>query len=428
MEMIKQIPIKDLTLLERNPRKITKQAMDKLCESLKSDPEFLQKRPILVNAIDGRLEVYAGNQRVRAAKKLGWKEVPCIVDENLDAETLKSRVIKDNLSSGDWDYDILANEYEIGDLLEWGFEPEDFDVDIETIEGKEPEDDAPELPKEPQTKLGDLYELGEHRLLCGDSTNPDDVQKLLDGREPILMVTDPPYGVNYDPEWRKKFSNEEKRIGQKFGSGQNIGVVRNDNTADWGLTWSLFPGSVAYIWHSAKFSTEVQKTLTNKNFVIISQIIWAKHSLTMSRGDYHWQHEPCWYVVKKGKNHNWQGSRKETTLWEIDSLKPIGMKKQTDTSNEKTGHSTQKPIECMARPIRNNSAEGEEVYDPFLGSGTTLIAAEQLNRKCYGLEIDPGYCDIIVQRWVNYRKKNNLPATVKLNGEEVKCQPAEETK
>lgn len=134
--MIKQIPIKELTLLERNPRKITKQAMEKLCDSLKSDPEFLQKRPILVNAIDGRLEVYAGNQRVRAAKKLGWKEVPCIVDENLDAETLKSRVIKDNLSAGAWDYDILANEYEIGDLLEWGFDQNDFDIDMESMPDK----------------------------------------------------------------------------------------------------------------------------------------------------------------------------------------------------------------------------------------------------------------------------------------------------
>lgn len=415
--MIKQIPIKDLTLLERNPRKITKQAMDKLCESLKSDPEFLQKRPILVNAIDGRLEVYAGNQRVRAAKKLGWKEVPCIVDENLDAETLKSRVIKDNLSSGDWDYDILANEYEIGDLLEWGFEPEDFDVDIETIEGKEPEDDAPELPKEPQTKPGDLYELGDHRLLCGDCTNPDDVQKLLDGREPILMVTDPPYGVNYDPLYK---DNEKS-----FSKVKAKGLVQNDDKVNWSLAWHLFPGSVAYVWHAGRFSSIIEKSLNDCEFNIISQIIWCKQH-GFNRGDYHWYHEPCLYAVKKGHGHNWQGSKKEKTVWEIDSLNPCGRKKESYENNERTGHSTQKPIECMARPIRNNSTEGEEVYDPFLGSGTTLIAAEQLNRKCYGLEIDPGYCDIIVQRWVNYRKKNNLPVTVKLNGEEVKCQPVEE--
>lgn len=142
--MIKQVPIKELTLLERNPRKITKQAMEKLCESLKSDPEFLQKRPILINAIDGRMEVYAGNQRVRAAKKLGWKEVPCIVDENLDAETLKSRVIKDNLSSGSWDWDHLSSDYEIKDLLEWGFTEDQLDIDLEVIEQIEGKKDAEE--------------------------------------------------------------------------------------------------------------------------------------------------------------------------------------------------------------------------------------------------------------------------------------------
>lgn len=400
---IKKISISKLSLLENNPRKINGDQMQKLVESLESDPDFFNKRPCLVNDKDGKLIVYAGNQRIRAAKKLKWKEVPCIVDQNLDEELMKDRIVKDNKTYGEFDYDILANEFDLDKLIAAGFTHEELQLDVEDLGSQEEEDgEILEPPKDPKTKLGDLYELGSHRLLCGDSTNPDDVAKLLVGNTPILMVTDPPYGVEYDPNWRAEAGKGCKAVGK----------VQNDDQVNWALAWHLFPGSIAYIWHAGKHCAEVQKSLEDAEFEIISQIIWQKQNFALSRGDYHWHHEPCWYASRKGHQHNWQGSRKESTLWEIANLNAFGGKSSDE--DERTAHSTQKPIECMAKPIRNNSVEGEGVYDPFLGSGTTLIAAEKLKRICYGMELDPAYCDIIVQRWMKLTGKK-----VKLNGQEI---------
>jgi DNA modification methylase len=399
---IQRIKISDLTLLEKNPRTITKDAMDKLVKSLKDDPGFFDRRPCLVNETKDSLIVYAGNQRVRAAKKLKWDSVPCIIDKDLPDEIMKDRIIKDNKTYGEFDFEMLANEFDIEKLLDAGFSPEELHIDIQDLGSTEEEEsEVLEPPKDPKTKLGDLYELGSHRLKCGDSTNPDDVVALLADAVPILMVTDPPYGVNYDPSWRKV-----------AGKGCcATGKVQNDGQINWALAWHLFPGSTCYIWHAGKYCSEVQKSLEEAEFEMISQIIWEKQHFALSRGDYHWQHEPCWYAARKGHAHNWQGSRKESTLWEISNLNCFGKSQEED---ERTAHSTQKPLECMARPIRNNTAEGEGVYDPFLGSGTTLIACEKLNRICYGMELDPAYCDIIVNRWMKLTGKK-----VKRNGEEI---------
>lgn len=406
MQTIIKISIKDLTILEKNPRKINAEQMQKLEKSLTDDPDFLFKRPVLVNFKDDKHIVYAGNQRVRAAKKLKWKDIPCIVDENLSDEIMKDRIIKDNKTFGEFDFEMLANEFDIEKLLDAGFTPEELHIDIEDLGSTEENDsEVLEPPKDPKTKLGDLYELGSHRLKCGDSTNPDDVVDLLANAIPILMVTDPPYGVNYDPNWRQG-------VGGKAGIHiKASGKIKNDAQVNWALAWHLFPGSIAYIWHAGRFCSEVQKSLEDAEFEIISQIIWKKQNFTLSRGDYHWHHEPCWYAVRKGHNHNWQESRKESTIWEISSMSAFGASNKED---ERTAHSTQKPLECMARPIRNNTCEGEGVYDPFLGSGTTLIACEKLNRICYSMELDPAYCDIIVQRWMKLTGKK-----AKRNGEEI---------
>lgn len=397
-----RIKISDLTLLEKNPRKITAESMEKLVKSLKDDPEFFDRRPCLVNDVNGILTVYAGNQRIRAAKKLKWKDVPCIVDKDLPEEMMKDRIVKDNKTYGEFDFEMLANEFDIEKLLDAGFTPEELHIDIEDLGcTDEEEGELLEPPKDPKTKLGDLYELGSHRVKCGDSTNPDDVADLLADAIPILMVTDPPYGVNYDPDWRGKAGKGQKASGK----------VQNDDKINWALAWHLFPGSVAYVWCASWFLPEVAKDLDEAEFERKSLIIWQKQHFALSRGDYHWQHEPCWYAVRKGHAHNWQGSRKESTLWEISNLNCFGKSQEED---ERTAHSTQKPLECMARPIRNNTAEGEGVYDPFLGSGTTLIACEKLNRICYGMELDPAYCDIIVNRWMKLTGKK-----AKLNGEEI---------
>lgn len=407
MPEITYVKISKLHPYDKNPRQISKEDFEKLKRDIQSDPDFFHDRPCLVNESNGKLTVYAGNQRLRAAKSIGMLEVPCIIRIEVDEKTMRSRIIKDNLHRGDWDYDILGNEWDAMDLLSWGFTEEQLTglKEAEQIEtNQEDEEPIPGDEVAAISKPGDLYELGDHRLICGDSTDPDTVQRLLDGAEPILMVTDPPYGVNYDPEWRKD-------LGVK-----SLGKVINDNESDWTFSYLLFTGSVAYVWCSSLFNHKVAKNLEDCDFSLINLIIWAKNHFAISRGDYHWQHEPCWYAVKKGNKHNWQGSRKERTVWEIQSHSALG---DVTKNEEATGHSTQKPIECMARPIRNNTAEGEGVYDPFLGSGTTLIAAEQLHRKCYAVELHPSYVDMAVNRWVKYRKKNNLPTMYKRNGAEL---------
>lgn len=241
-------------------------------------------------------------------------------------------------------------------------------------------DKAEELNKIWQVKSGDLYAIGNHRLLCGDSTKAEDVAKVLANAKPNLMVTDPPYGVEYDANWRNE---AERADGSKIGAFA-IGEVHNDDESDWTPAWMLFQGSVAYVWHAGRRASVVQTSLESGGFEIRSQIIWKKSNFAISRGHYHWMHEPCWYSVRKGATAAWIGDHSQSTVWEID--KPM---------KSDTGHSTQKPVECMERPIRNH--EGD-VYEPFAGSGTTLIAAQNLNRKSYAIEIFPNYCAVILDR------------------------------
>ncbi len=399
---VQLVKISSLKLLENNPRTITKEQMQKLCKSIQDDPNFLICRPVLVNSksvLAGReLIVYAGNQRVRAAKKLKMKEIPCIIETDLCEEIMKKRTILDNKTFGSFDFDMLLNEYDNDILLDCGFTLPELTGENISVSGEDLQDEGEEVepPKDPKTKLGDLYELGSHRLKCGDSTNSADVMDLLAGAIPVLMVTDPPYGVSYDPE--KKCNIGEYR--------KNKGKVTNDHIFDWTESYKLFPGNVAYVWHASSYTDKIKNNIESIGFKIFCQIIWAKPHFSLGREDYHFKHEPCWYAYRTGSDRNWQGARDQSTLWEIDNKRK--------NEDESTTHSTQKPIECMAKPIRNNTAEGEGVYDPFLGSGTTLIAAEKLNRICYGLEIDPGYCDIIVQRWCKLTSKK-----AKRNGEEI---------
>ena len=351
--------------------------------------EFGFTNPILVDGDNG---IIAGHGRLLAASKLGMSLVPVIELAGLTEAQKRAYVIADNklaLNAG-WDGELLALEF--GDLSELGFDlaltgfgaDEIAALSSPATTGLTDPDDIPEAPELPVTVAGDVWLMGNHRLICGDSTNAADVDKVLAGVKPHLMVTDPPYGVSYDPAWREKLGT---------GAALAKGQVLNDDRADWRQAWELFPGDVTYVWHGALHAGIVAESLQAAGFAIRSQIVWDKTRLVIGRGDYHWQHEPCWYAVRSGRKGHWAGDRKQTTVWAIAHRK----------SN--SGHGTEKPVECMRRPIENNSSPGQAIYEPFCGSGSTIIAAETTGRSCHAVELNPGYVDVTVKRWQDFTGK-----------------------
>jgi len=319
--------LSDLKTNDKNPRIIKDDKFQKLCGSIKRNSSFLALRPIIYNK---DMVVVAGNMRYRALMELGYSEIPdewTRSAENMTEEELREFIVIDNISYGEWDWDILGDQYDWEELTEWGVDVPDFVSAEEIIED---EFDAT-IQDNPITRSGDIYELNQHRFQCGDSTNADVVNKTLNGARPMLMVTDPPYGVNYDPQWRV----DAAKAGHLSYAARSVGKVQSDERIDWSDVYSLFEGDVAYVWHGGRNAAEVQRNLSDCGFEVVSQIIWAKTHLAISRGDYHWQHEPCWYVVRKGKNHNYTGDRKQTTLWEINS-------RQMDSN---LVHGTQKPAQ-----------------------------------------------------------------------------------
>jgi DNA modification methylase len=352
--------------------------------------------------VDERGVLVAGHGRVLGARRLGLQQVPVIRLGHLTDAQARAFRLADNriaLNAG-WDDALLSAELERlkedGVNLELlGFAENELDQLLDALDAggpSEEENDVPEPPTQAVTRPGELWLLGPHRLLCGDATVATDVERLLDGARPHLMVTDPPYGVDYDPNWR---------VESGVSSTARPGKVNNDDRADWREAWSLFPGEVAYVWHSGIHARTVAESLDACGFLIRAQIVWAKPRLVLSRGDYHWQHEPCFYAVRKGASGHWQGARDQTTLWTI----------ATGENDEATEHGTQKPVECMRRPIVNNSAKSELVYEPFAGSGSTLIAAESVGRVCCAIEIDPRYCDVVLARWQRFSGREAVLAS-----------------
>ena len=371
----------------RNPRK-NDHAVDRMICSIR---EFGFKIPVLVRSSG---EVVDGHLRLKAAQKLGLQEIPVILcDEWTDAQVKAFRLLVNRSANwADWDEDLLAVELRELKALDFDLELTGFDpIEIDQFLSDEPTEDEelPPLPTQALTRSGDVWLCGKHRLGCGDATSEKDVQRLLGTSVPVLMITDPPYGVEYDPQWRERAG---------LGRPRQMEVVRNDDQADWTNAYKLFAGDVAYVWHAGVHAAEVACGLEAAGFRIRGQIIWVKQHFALSRGDYHWKHEPCWYAVREGKSSRWCGDRTQTTVWEVPNLNPIGGSRDETA----TGHSTQKPVEVMRRPILNNSRRGEIVYDPFLGSGTTLVAAEVSGRVCYGMELDPRYVDLSVRRWQQF--------------------------
>ena len=379
---IQRRPLADLQLDPANVRRHPAQNIAAIKASL---TRFGQQKPVV---IDRRGIVVAGNGTLAAARDLGWTEIDVVVTDLAGSEAV-AFAIADNRTAelAEWDDDALASvlaalKAEDDALLQVaGFSEDDLNKLVAAAAPEATQDVVPAVPAVPVTQPGDLVILGRHRLLCGDATNPEHVRLAMGDTTPFLMVTDPPYGVAYDPAWR----NEEG-----LSDTERTGVVTNDHRVDWTDAYRLFPGDVAYVWHAGRFAADVAGHLTAVGMGIRAQIIWRKPRFAISRGHYHWQHEPCWYAVREGRTSRWVGDRSQSTVWDLDN---------SGRDEDATTHGTQKPVEAMARPIRNHGGPDDVVYDPFLGSGTTIVAAEQLGRACVGLEIEPGYCDVIVARW-----------------------------
>jgi len=374
-------PVAALVPYARNARTHSPAQIALIAASIR---EFGFTNPVLVDGANG---IIAGHGRVLAAQTLGMTAVPVIELAHLSERQKRAYILADNklAEQAGWDKDLLA--LELGDLADLdidltslGFDPRELDQLLNAAVPDPREEETPAPPARPVSRLGDLWQLGSHRLICGDATDAGTVSRLLGGVRPHLLVTDPPFGVNYDPAWRNRAGlSETKRTGK----------VLNDDQADWRAAWALFPGDVAYVWHGALHGTTVAASLAACGFDIRAQVIWAKERLVLSRGDYHWQHEPCFYAVRQKAKGHWSGDRKQTTLWSIPSR----------DQDAKTVHGTQKPVECMRRPMLNNSAPGQAVYEPFCGSGSSIIAAETIGRVCFAVELDPAYVDVAVLRW-----------------------------
>jgi DNA modification methylase len=379
--VIEHRAVGDLIPYARNARTDSEAQVALIAGSIR---EYGFTNPVLV---DGENGIIAGHGRVMAARRLGLTTVPVIELGHLTEAQKKAYILADNRLAEQASSDSTLLALELGDQSELGvdlgtlgFDAGEIDALLNRGQPDPREEETPEPPEVQVSRLGDVWVMGRHRLICGDSTDSATVERVLAGVRPHLMSTDPPFGVNYDPDWRNRAgASETKRTGK----------VLNDHRADWREAWALFPGDVAYVWHGALHATTVAESLEATSFEVRSQIIWAKERHGLSRGHSHWQHEPCWYAVRKGGTGHWSGDRTQSTLWHIPS-------RDQDAA---TIHGTQKPVECMRRPIRNNSSPGQAVYEPFSGSGSTIIAAETTERACYAVELDPAYVDVAVRRW-----------------------------
>ena len=384
-----------LTLDPHNANRGTDRGREALAQSLR---EYGAGRAAL---IDKHGRVMAGNKTVEQAMRLGipfrvvktdGTYLVIVQREDLDVETdprAKALAIADNRVGElnlEWDVAMLKQLLADGlDLSAFWTDAEFAELFATPVTGLTDENAVVE-PGPTDIVRGELFVLGRHRLLCGDATSAGDVTRLLGGETPVVMTTDPPYGVQYDPAWRHR-ANPTQRTA--------VGRVMNDDRAEWRRAWQLFPGRVAYVWHAALKAPAVAADLEAAGFTIRSQIVWVKQHFALSRGDYHWGHEPAWYAVRG--TGQWRGDRRQTTVWDVANLNAMGGTREAD--NAVTGHGTQKPVRLFEIPILNHTHAGDAVYDPFCGSGTAIIAAEKLGRTCIGLDLDPRYVHAAVTRW-----------------------------
>jgi DNA modification methylase len=407
---VEQVPIDQLRPDPANPRRISEEELDALERSIR---QFGFVEPVLARREDAT--VIGGHQRLLAARRLGLTSVP-VIWLDLSAEQARLLGLALNKISGSWDDALLARlladlqatpdldlslsgfgEDEIKDLLR-SLETREKREQVESFDLDEALAEATRVPR---AKPGDLWLLGDHRLLCGDSTNPDVVARLLDGAEPKLLATDPPYGVSLDGSWRDRVYNALGPAEKTYmrGKGARNTTMSGDTRVDWSEAFELVPSlAVGYIWHAGVHAAEVAAGLERIGFEIVAQVIWDKGLFAMGRSWYHWSHEPCWVVRKKGAKVRFLGTRDQATIWHAPSPKMI----MAGSNEPRLDHPTQKPLVLFETPIRNHLKGGEALYEPFCGSGTALIAAERCGVRAYALEIDPIYVDVALARWQRF--------------------------
>lgn len=396
----KRTPLAALRPAEYNPRRIAPERLEALKRSMEADPLMLEARPVIA-LLDGT--VVCGNMRVRAASELGWSEIPAVSVE-LDSEQARLWMLRDNNEYGAWEEDALAEllselEQAGADLALTGFPENELDELLRNSRFSTADpDEVPPMPEKPRSKAGEVYELGPHRLMCGDATDSKHVAQLLAGAEPVLLATDPPYGVELDMEWRDRAGKNALGPAERSymrSEGHRATSISGDTVTDWSPAFELVPSlAIAYVWHADRHTLEVGQGLRRIGFDLSQLIIWDKERFVLSRTHYHSGHEPAWYARRKG-SPRWLGSLDQSTVWRAPSPKMI----MGSGSVEKVDHPTQKPVALFTRPLENHLRRGEAVYDPFAGSGTALIAGEMTGRICFAMEIDPAYCDVIRDRY-----------------------------
>jgi DNA modification methylase len=391
--MQKTVKISEVKTNPNNPRIIKDDKFKKLVKSIQEFPEMLKIRPIVVNS---DMVVLGGNMRLKACKEAGLKEISIIVADELTEEQQREFIIKDNVGFGEWDWEQLQNEWVAEELEEWGLDVPVFDEEV-VLEAVEDDFDA-EPPVEPITILGDLYEIGEHRLLCGDSTDSDQVAKLMNGEKADMVFTDPPYGVDYKGQIPSMNYNGSK--------GKKRDIILNDKNTnsiiDFMPLLKDFCNGVAYVFCGAGKELDLLQSIKDNKYEMINTLIWNKPKGTLALGA---NYKPCFelfYYIKIQGDRLWSGNNSEWTVWDIDYKK------------DNTIHPTQKPIGLIEKALKNHNSKS--ILDLFLGSGSTMVAAHQLKRKCYGMELDPKYCDVIVKRMI----KLDPTLTVKRNGIDCK--------
>lgn len=375
---IKKVSVEKLIPYVRNSRTHSDAQVAQIAASIK---EFGWTNPILV---DGENGIIAGHGRLLAARKLGHSEVPIIELSHMTESQKKAYVIADNQLAMNAGWDTAMLTLELADLKDAGFDLDIIGFDAkeldkllepEQVEGLTDEDAVPDAPEEPKTNLGDIYQLGNHRLMCGDSTSIDAVEKLMDGQKADMVFTDPPYGVDYEGINNDSRSGLEELLRGAFSS--YLATSKS--------------GAACYVFHSDRCA-DIFHAVFREYFHFSSMIIWAKNSLTLSRTDYQSQHEPCLYGWMKDGKHTFYGDRKQVSIWKFDK-------------ERFEGHTTPKPVALIERALQNSSKGGDTISDFFGGSGSTMIACEKLGRQARLMELDPKYCDVIVKRWEDFTGK-----------------------